>query len=63
MYKNQSFKRQLLRCNILKQRQNALAEQVISNLNKAVSLRALNTDGGQKTAQLIHQLLNSKTPQ
>ena len=40
-----------------------LAEQVISNLNKEVFYRAINTDGAQKAAQLIYQLLNSKTPQ
>jgi len=40
-----------------------LAEQVISNLNKEVFYRAINTDGAQKAAKLIYQLLNSKTPQ
>ena len=40
-----------------------LAEQVISNLNKEVSYRPINTDGAQKSAQLICQLLKSETPQ
>lgn len=41
----------------------SLAGQVISNLNKEVSYRPINTDGAQKAAQLIYQLLKSEAPQ
>ena len=41
----------------------SLAEQVISNLEKGVSYKPINTDGAHKAAQLIYQLLKSETPQ